>query len=64
MYHQPLSSLALNAAGFSSPTTTQAQVWPIALSGRDVITVAKTGSGIYSCRSQVTLIESAFACYL
>jgi ATP-dependent RNA helicase DDX5/DBP2 len=36
---------ALDAAGFSNPTATQAQAWPIALSGRDVITVAKTGSG-------------------
>lgn len=31
--------------GFSHPTPTQAQSWPIALDGRDVITVAKTGSG-------------------
>ena len=36
---------ALEAAGFANPTPTQAQAWPIALSGRDVITVAKTGSG-------------------
>ena len=32
-------------AGFESPTPTQAQAWPIALAGRDVIVVAKTGSG-------------------
>jgi ATP-dependent RNA helicase DDX5/DBP2 len=36
---------SLDAAGFSHPTPTQAQSWPIALDGRDVITVAKTGSG-------------------
>ena len=36
---------ALESAGFANPTPTQAQAWPIALSGRDVITVAKTGSG-------------------
>ena len=36
---------ALDAAGFTTPTPTQAQAWPIALQGRDVITVAKTGSG-------------------
>jgi ATP-dependent RNA helicase DDX5/DBP2 len=36
---------ALDAAGFPNPTPTQAQSWPIALDGRDVITVAKTGSG-------------------
>ncbi|CAM9095253.1 unnamed protein product [Ectocarpus fasciculatus] len=35
----------LDAAGFPTPTPTQAQCWPIALAGRDVITVAKTGSG-------------------
>jgi ATP-dependent helicase YprA (DUF1998 family) len=36
---------ALDMAGFSNPTPTQAQSWPIALQGRDIITVAKTGSG-------------------
>lgn len=36
---------ALDAAGFPNPTPTQAQSWPIALAGRDIITVAKTGSG-------------------
>jgi len=36
---------SLDSAGFANPTPTQAQAWPIALSGRDVITVAKTGSG-------------------
>jgi ATP-dependent RNA helicase DDX5/DBP2 len=36
---------ALDSAGYSNPTPTQAQSWPIALQGRDIITVAKTGSG-------------------
>lgn len=36
---------SLDAAGFPNPTPTQAQCWPVALTGRDVITVAKTGSG-------------------
>ncbi len=36
---------ALDAAGYANPTPTQAQSWPIALQGRDIITVAKTGSG-------------------
>jgi ATP-dependent RNA helicase DDX5/DBP2 len=31
--------------GYSSPTPIQSQSWPIALSGRDVIGVAETGSG-------------------
>ena len=36
---------ALSAAGYPAPTPTQAQSWPIALSGRDIISVARTGSG-------------------
>lgn len=36
---------ALSGAGYPAPTPTQAQSWPIALSGRDIISVARTGSG-------------------
>jgi len=32
-------------AGFTSPTAIQMQGWPMALSGRDMIGIAKTGSG-------------------
>ncbi|KAI5604754.1 hypothetical protein BDE02_01G308700 [Populus trichocarpa] len=32
-------------AGFSAPTPIQAQSWPIALQSRDIVAVAKTGSG-------------------
>ncbi|EQC30660.1 hypothetical protein SDRG_11715 [Saprolegnia diclina VS20] len=32
-------------AGYTSPTPTQAQSWPIALTKQDMISVAKTGSG-------------------
>ncbi|XP_042975853.1 ATP-dependent RNA helicase-like protein DB10 [Carya illinoinensis] len=32
-------------AGFSTPTPIQAQSWPIALQGRDIVAIAKTGSG-------------------
>merc|ERR1719458_1644601 len=32
-------------AGFQAPTPIQAQSWPVALSDRDVISIAKTGSG-------------------
>ncbi|XP_072984265.1 ATP-dependent RNA helicase-like protein DB10 isoform X1 [Typha latifolia] len=32
-------------AGFSAPTPIQAQSWPITLQGRDIVAVAKTGSG-------------------
>ncbi|XP_039143302.1 DEAD-box ATP-dependent RNA helicase 14-like [Dioscorea cayenensis subsp. rotundata] len=35
----------LQHAGFSAPTPIQAQSWPIALDGRDIVAVAKTGSG-------------------
>lgn len=43
-YGGPIRS-ALSAAGYPAPTPTQAQSWPIALSGRDIISVARTGSG-------------------
>ncbi|KAK2661734.1 hypothetical protein Ddye_000308 [Dipteronia dyeriana] len=33
------------SAGFSAPTPIQAQSWPIALQSRDIVAVAKTGSG-------------------
>jgi len=36
---------ALTSAGFEKPTAIQAQAWPIALNGDDMICVAKTGSG-------------------
>lgn len=31
--------------GFMEPTPIQAQGWPIALSGRDMVGIAQTGSG-------------------
>uniref|UniRef100_A0A251T8V8 RNA helicase n=1 Tax=Helianthus annuus TaxID=4232 RepID=A0A251T8V8_HELAN len=33
------------AAGFASPTPIQAQTWPLALQNRDIVAIAKTGSG-------------------
>ena len=35
----------LKAAGFSDPSEIQKKAWPSACEGRDVIAVAKTGSG-------------------
>ena len=35
----------IRRAGFSAPTPIQAQAWPIAMSGRDLVAIAKTGSG-------------------
>ncbi|KAH9327750.1 hypothetical protein KI387_007928, partial [Taxus chinensis] len=35
----------LQIAGFLSPTPIQAQSWPIALQSRDIVAIAKTGSG-------------------
>ncbi|KAM0827881.1 hypothetical protein ACQ4PT_067897 [Festuca glaucescens] len=32
-------------AGFSAPSPIQAQSWPISIKGRDIVAVAKTGSG-------------------
>ncbi|RLM86851.1 hypothetical protein C2845_PM04G29620 [Panicum miliaceum] len=35
----------IHAAGFSNPTPIQAQTWPVALQNRDIVAIAKTGSG-------------------
>ncbi|XP_020593261.1 ATP-dependent RNA helicase-like protein DB10 isoform X2 [Phalaenopsis equestris] len=35
----------VHRAGFSCPTPIQAQSWPIALQGHDIVAIAKTGSG-------------------
>ncbi|KAL3617160.1 hypothetical protein CASFOL_038907 [Castilleja foliolosa] len=35
----------IHMAGFSAPTPIQAQTWPIALQNRDIVAIAKTGSG-------------------
>ncbi|XP_059294161.1 ATP-dependent RNA helicase-like protein DB10 isoform X2 [Lycium ferocissimum] len=35
----------IRQAGFPAPSPIQAQSWPIALQGRDIVAVAKTGSG-------------------
>eukprot|EP00965_Chrysotila_dentata_P081784 2700046-Pleurochrysis_carterae.AAC.5 len=35
----------LSEAGFTSPTAIQRQGWPVAMSGRDIIALAETGSG-------------------
>lgn len=36
---------ALTRAGFARPSVIQAQAWPLAVDGKDLISVAKTGSG-------------------
>ncbi|EIN04931.1 RNA helicase [Punctularia strigosozonata HHB-11173 SS5] len=36
---------SLRAQGFSAPTAIQCQAWPMALSGRDLVAIAQTGSG-------------------
>ena len=36
---------AISHAGYTSPTVIQAQAWPIAIAGEDMISIAKTGSG-------------------
>lgn len=37
--------------GYDTPTPIQAQSWPIILDGKDIISVARTGSGILSYMS-------------
>ena len=44
----PFSSRIQNTllgAGFARPTSIQAQAWPLAVEGKDLISIAKTGSG-------------------
>ncbi|KIK63192.1 hypothetical protein GYMLUDRAFT_72412 [Collybiopsis luxurians FD-317 M1] len=36
---------SIRAQGFKEPTPIQCQAWPMALSGRDVVAIAQTGSG-------------------
>ncbi|KAG6369388.1 P-loop containing nucleoside triphosphate hydrolase protein [Boletus reticuloceps] len=36
---------SIHAQGFTAPTPIQCQAWPMALSGRDVVAIAQTGSG-------------------
>ena len=35
----------IKSRGFDKPTPIQTQSWPVALTGRDVIGIAQTGSG-------------------
>jgi len=35
----------LLAAGFAAPSPIQAQAWPVAITGQDLVAIAKTGSG-------------------
>ena len=35
----------IKASGFSAPSAIQCQAWPMALSGRDLVAIAETGSG-------------------
>jgi ATP-dependent RNA helicase DDX5/DBP2 len=42
---QPHLWAAIKHAGFEKPSIIQAQAWPPAMAGRDIIGVAKTGSG-------------------
>jgi ATP-dependent RNA helicase DDX5/DBP2 len=43
-FHRKLQGVLANQ-GYAAPTPIQAQSWPIALQGRDLISVARTGSG-------------------
>jgi ATP-dependent RNA helicase DDX5/DBP2 len=38
-------AIQVHAAGFLNPTPIQAQTWPVALQNRDIVAIAKTGSG-------------------
>lgn len=40
-----MTYICFRKQGFAEPTAIQAQGWPIALSGRDMVGIAQTGSG-------------------
>jgi ATP-dependent RNA helicase DDX5/DBP2 len=42
---RPSCALQLLKHGFTAPTYIQAQAWPIAFEGRDLVAIASTGSG-------------------
>ena len=44
-----LITAELEASGFPEPTVIQSQAWPVALSGRDMVGLASTGSGKTLC---------------
>lgn len=41
----PRIMTSLSRAGFARPSAIQAQAWPLAIAGHDLISIAKTGSG-------------------
>ena len=41
--HAPRCIPQIQRAGFKAPTPIQAQAWPVALNGRDLVAIAKTG---------------------
>jgi hypothetical protein len=47
-------------SGFNEPTSIQAQGWPIAMSGRDMVGIAQTGSGKTLAVSMVSQFINAF----
>lgn len=48
-------NLLCRRQGFEEPTAIQAQGWPIAMSGRDMVGIAQTGSGKTLAVSKVNL---------
>lgn len=44
--------------GFTEPTPIQAQGWPIAMSGKDMVGVAQTGSGKTLGVSNLTILNN------
>ena len=42
---EPRLKATLTSAGYTTPSPIQAQAWPVAMGGHDVIAIAKTGSG-------------------
>lgn len=52
----------VKADGFEAPTPIQSQSWPVAMAGRDCISVAETGSGktLAFCKCLAILSQESF----
>lgn len=58
--HPIVFNFVFSKQGYDNPTPIQAQGWPIALSGRDMVGIAQTGSGKTLAVSAISPFKSYF----
>lgn len=72
-FRKKLIKLLLAQPGFESPSAVQAASWPLAVAGRDVLAIAKTGSGktlgyllpaLERCRREKAEADGSPACLI